>query len=345
MKKNRIWVILWLCFCLMMTGCVGKVVSQGEPAESAAPEALPEEQDPALKTGLCLMTSTEKSRSAGEENGTAAADVIMVAVTVDENDRIHGCRIDSVSAEMTVSAEGEVLSQGGEIRSKNELGEEYGMEKASSIGKEWHEQIRALEEYAEGMTLGELRGIRLTEAGKAAEADLAAGVTIAIGDFLEGIHRAAENAVSVGAQRGDDLRVCAVTETSAEDGTVELLCTAAAITLHDGIITGCRIDEVQAAVDFDEKGQIRGELSAEIPSKNQLGDAYGMKKASSIGREWHEQVRAFCAYLAGKTPAEAAGIAIGEDGRAADEELAAEATLRIGNFLKVIEKAASDHGT
>ena len=165
MKKNRIWMILWLCFCLMMTGCVGKVVSQGEPAESAAPEALPEEQDPALKTGLCLMTSTEKSRSAGEENGAAAADVIMVAVTVDENERIHGCRIDSVSAEMTVSAEGEVLSQGGEIRSKKELGEEYGMEKASSIGKEWHEQIRALEEYAEGMTLGELRGIRLTEAG------------------------------------------------------------------------------------------------------------------------------------------------------------------------------------
>ena len=38
-----------------------------------------------------------------------------------------------------------------------------------------------------------------------------------------------------------------------------------------------------------------------FPSKNELGDNYGMKKASSIGAEWYEQAAAMAAYVEGKT--------------------------------------------
>ena len=53
-------------------------------------------------------------------------------------------------------------------------------------------------------------------------------------------------------------------------------------------------------------------------TKNQLGDGYGMKQASSIGKEWNEQAAGFCAYVTGKTAAQVAGLAVDESGKAAD---------------------------
>jgi hypothetical protein len=32
-----------------------------------------------------------------------------------------------------------------------------------------------------------------------------------------------------------------------------------------------------------------------------LGDGYGMRSASKIGKEWNEQANAFAAYVIGKT--------------------------------------------
>ncbi|WZU01696.1 hypothetical protein MGH68_00690 [Erysipelothrix sp. D19-032] len=37
-------------------------------------------------------------------------------------------------------------------------------------------------------------------------------------------------------------------------------------------------------------------------TKGQKKDEYGMKIASSIGKEWYEQVAAFNEYVIGKTP-------------------------------------------
>ena len=65
-----------------------------------------------------------------------------------------------------------------------------------------------------------------------------------------------------------------------------------------------------------------------------------MKKKSEIGKEWNEQAAAFCAYVTGKTVDEVAGIAVTEDGDAADADLAASVTIGIGEFQTLIEKAA-----
>lgn len=65
-----------------------------------------------------------------------------------------------------------------------------------------------------------------------------------------------------------------------------------------------------------------------------------MKQASSIGREWNEQAAAFCAYVTGKTVDEVKGLAVSEDGKAADADLAAGVTIGIGEFQTLIEKAS-----
>ena len=52
-----------------------------------------------------------------------------------------------------------------------------------SIGKEWNEQAAGFAAYVTGKTVSEVAGIAVTESGSAADADLAASVTVGIGDF------------------------------------------------------------------------------------------------------------------------------------------------------------------
>ena len=75
-------------------------------------------------------------------------------------------------------------------------------------------------------------------------------------------------------------------------------------------------------------------------SKNELGEGYGMKKASGIGKEWNEQAAAFAKYITGKTTAEAAGIAINEEGVTTEADLLSSVTIHISDFLELVTKAA-----
>jgi hypothetical protein len=66
-----------------------------------------------------------------------------------------------------------------------------------------------------------------------------------------------------------------------------------------------------------------------------------MKKASGIGKEWYEQADAFAKYCVGKTAADVKGIALTDDGHAADADLAASVTVHIGPFMTNVDKAAA----
>ncbi len=188
-----------------------------------------------------------------------------------------------------------------------------------------------------GKTIDQVTGIAVTEDGKAGDADLASSVTMSIGGYLDGIQQAVANAQHLGASKGDTLVLTSTTSltdskdaTAEEDGLAQAYATVGAITMNGDTITSMVIDAVQANVNFDAAGQITTGLTAAQPSKNQLGDDYGMRKASSIGKEWYEQAAGFAAYAIGKTPAEVSGIAVTEDGKAADADLAASVTISIG---------------
>ena len=231
--------------------------------------------------------------------------------------------------------------------SKNELGDGYGMRKASSIGKEWNEQLAALADYAKGKTVEELKTMAVGEDGKAGDVDLAASVTLYIGSFVDGIEAAVKNAAHMGASKGDKLGLSSETSMSKskdasaeEEGLAQAYATIAAVTFHGDTVTSCCIDAVQANVNFDTAGHITTDLTAAPKTKNELGDDYGMRKASSIGKEWNEQAAGFCAYVTGKTVAEIKGLAVDEGGKAADADLAATVTVGIGEFQTLIEKAA-----
>lgn len=343
----------------LLAGCgTTAVVAVPAPTPSAAPTEAPAAQPSspvdassgeAVKTGLALITSVGSSTSASAEgDGLAQADITLVAVTVGEDGVIDDCVIDAIQSKVNFDASGQLITDlSAPVASKNERGDDYGMWKASSIGKEWNEQAQAIADYVVGKTIDQVTGISVTEEGKAGDADLAASVTMSIGGYLEGIQQAVANAQYLGASKGDTLVLTSTTSlsdsknaTAEEDGLAQAYATVGAITMNGDTITSMVIDAVQASVNFDTAGQITTDLTAAQPSKNQLGDDYGMRKASSIGREWYEQAAGFAAYVTGKTPAEVSGIAVTEDGKAADADLAASVTISIGAFQTLVDKAA-----
>ena len=318
-----------------------------------APETTPTPADPssgeAVKTGLSLITSVSSSASASAEgDGLAQADITLVAVTVGEDGVIDDCVIDAIQSKVNFNTAGQLTTDlTAPVASKNERGDDYGMRKASSIGKEWNEQAQAIADYVTGKTIDQVTGIAVTKEGKAADVDLASSVTMSIGGYLEGIQQAVANAQHLGSSKGDTLVLTSTTSltdskdaTAEEDGLAQAYATVGALTINGDTITSMVIDAVQANVNFDTAGQLTTDLTAAQPSKNQLGDDYGMRKASSIGKEWYEQAAGFAAYVTGKTLAEVSGIAVTEDGKAADADLAASVTISIGAFQTLVDKAS-----
>ncbi|NLW59786.1 MAG: hypothetical protein GX073_05500 [Firmicutes bacterium] len=131
------------------------------------------------------------------------------------------------------------------------------------------------------------------------------------------------------------------THAGAEPGRAQIETTAVAVTVdRNGKIVRCVIDGVQSTINFDASGRILTPVTTVFPSKNELGAGYGMKRASSIGKEWHEQAAAFARYVTGKTPAEVAGIAVDAAKRPTGRDLLATVTIGIGDFQAALAKAA-----
>ena len=127
------------------------------------------------------------------------------------------------------------------------------------------------------------------------------------------------------------------------DGLAQTDITVVAVTVDEnGVIDRCVIDAVQAKIGFDTEGQLTGDCTAPILSKNELGTDYGMGKFSPIGKEWNEQAAALAAYVEGMTIDEVKGIVITADGKPEDADLAASATMYLGGFLGGIESAVAN---
>ena len=324
-----------------------------QPQENPAPENPV--QVPAgaeLSTGLAVINSVGSSKDAGDEDGLAQADSNVVAVRVDADGRIVDCKIDGVQAKIPFSKEGKLLvGTDTMFRTKQELKEEYGMKKASGIGREWNEQADALAAYVTGKTLDEIRGIAVTEDGHAGDAELASSVTMSVGGWLETVEKAVANAKPMGAKTGDRLglgietNMSKSTDAGDEDGLAQAYSMYTAATFGpDGRITSCILDGSQSNVNFDRTGKITTDLTVAPQTKNELKEAYGMKVASGIGLEWYQQAENYAQYALGKTPAELSGLAVNDHGSPTDAELAASVTIGIGDFNAILQKAAENAG-
>lgn len=364
MKQKLALILTFVLLAATLSGCAGTTVVVGNctcppevhvqapaPAETqapAAPEAAPAPADGALKTGLAIVTSVAESASAtADKDGQAKYDVTIAAVTVDESGVIQTCQIDSIGTSVTFDTQGALTSDpNADVSTKMFLGEAYGMKAYAGSKYEWNEQACAVATYALGRTADELKTMAVDETGHAADADLATTATIYIGGYIDAIVKAAETAKDLGAQSGEPVLLSIIPSlkkttapTAEKDGTAQLDCDVAAFTMKNGVITSCLIDAVQAKVTFNASGEVTSDVTAPVQTKNELGEAYGMKAYAGSQYEWNEQAANFSAYVTGKTPADVAGIAVAE-GKPTDTDLASGVTIAIGGFQALIAKAA-----
>ncbi len=350
MKKLLAYVLTLAMTASVLVGCTGTTVVIENPTENAETTENVEVAvtEGAVKTGLSVMASISGESATAEANGVAQTDISLVAVTVNDNGVIESCAIDAVQGKVAFDQTGALAGETGEILSKNELGDNYGMRVASPIGKEWNEQAAHIAAYAVGKTVEELKTNAIDEAGMVKDADLASGATIYMGSFIWAIEAAVNNATHLGAQSGDQLVLTAISSsngstaaTAEAEGSASVTSNIIAMTTDGNVITSCIIDAVQSKAGFGVDGALVGEVGGDVLSKAQLGADYGLKAYSGVGKEWDEQTLAFCEYVTGKTVEEVAGIALTETTAPADADLAASVSIAVGDFVSLVEKAGA----
>ena len=125
-----------------------------------------------------------------------------------------------------------------------------------------------------------------------------------------------------------------------ENGEAKYDLTIVAVLVDDeGIIHDCVIDSVGASIAFDGSGSIVTDLTAPVLTKNELGEDYGMVAWGNAIAEWDAQAAALANFVKGKHFSVLTGGAIGENGYAADADLASSATIYLGGYAQAIELA------
>ena len=147
-------------------------------------------------TGLGSVT-TVSANAAGEKDGSVSVNTTLCAVSLDAEGKITSITFDIVQSKATFDANGALLSEESATpQSKRELKDSYGMKAASAIGKEWYEQMDALEAWCIGKTVEEVLNMPLFDRGDGRhnavpdDVDLKSSCTVSIGDQLKSLEKA-----------------------------------------------------------------------------------------------------------------------------------------------------------
>ncbi|MGL5978608.1 MAG: hypothetical protein ACRCZJ_06420 [Erysipelotrichaceae bacterium] len=121
-------------------------------------------------------------------------------------------------------------------------------------------------------------------------------------------------------------------------GRVQANTTYAAVVLDkDGKIVEVQIDVAQNNGTFTTEGTI--DAADPKGTKKELGDAYGMKGNSGIGKEWFEQIASLEEWMVGKTIDEVKAIAVNESGVPTSEDLTSSVTIKTNDYIAAVVKA------
>ncbi len=317
MKKVDVLIAV-VCLLLSFAGC----------------SAGGKQNDDQSKTRLGLSVYATDDVDEDEASVTA----VIAAVLTDDDGVILACRLDEIEVGPKIT--NGKLQEVTDFRTKGERGNEYGM-KAAGAKQEWFEQAEAFCKYVVGKTANEVAGIE-TKDGKPTDTDLNAGCTIDITDFMAAVSEAAKDAKEYAVSASDKLGIAVTASRYAESDDTQprydFVFSAVSVSA-DGKLTGCAVDELQKT--FPVAGNAfteNTEAADRLKTKKQLGDDYGMKAASGIGKEWKDQAEHLAQYLTGKSSAEITEIPL-KDGKPIEADLVAGCTISVTGMLENVQKA------
>ena len=301
-----------------------------------------------LKLGLGLSVSGSATDATAEAAGNDQLTVTAAAVLVDDAGKIVKAFIDCADSKVGHTADGKAVVTES-FKTKYELGANYGMTNPAYGGtatKEWFEQADAFCALIVGKTAAEVKALVAEDAKGTADVQ-AAGCTIYVSDFAKAVEKAVANAIASNATANDTLKLGVATSQTATDATaeakgsnkLETYLFAAAVNA-EGKIVAASSDCVEATFGFDATGKTTFDASAQILSKKEKGDNYGMTNPAYGGTatlEWYQQAAAFDAACLGKTASEVAGL-MGADYKGTADVQAAGCTIYVSGFVKAAAK-------
>ena len=351
MKKNLKLLLPVLALpAILLAGC-GETSS-----ESIAPEEV------TVYFGLGSAASYAETAATETAGAFVQTDLDVAAVLFDEDGKVIDVNLDvmqvkvvSTAADVTTLSTKKFIDEAeGDIASKWELADLYGMAGTSPIGKDWYEQADAYENWAAGKTVAEITDVENLvdyHGGKALEDGATVGTTITVDGFMAVITEAWENKIEAAVEDAADLKV-GVAMNNSHAALQDDVTVGGAILDADDKVVASKFDVYQipyvvatntvntalfdVTVDTSKK-QVEA-TTFEIESKHDLGAEYAMSGASPISKEWYEQADAFAAYVVGKTAEEIADPETLVDfhgGKALEDGATVGTTMTIDAFLKL----------
>ena len=198
-----------LSIVLVLTLALSVLAGCSAPAAPAAPTAPAEpaaEGGSIVKLGLGHITTIAKSKDLGKDAEgkevlpLGQVDTVMAAVGFDKDGKVVSVTIDNAQTKVTFDAALQVTSDiKAEGKTKVELKEEYGMIKASSIGKEWYQQAEALGQWMVGKTVDEIKAMKTKNKDASHPAvpdvpELTSSVTVSVQDYIAAVAEGYANA-------------------------------------------------------------------------------------------------------------------------------------------------------
>ncbi|SMP64999.1 hypothetical protein [Anoxynatronum buryatiense] len=367
MKKTFSLLALLLVLTLLVTAC-GTTGATEEPAPAEAPAEVEEtveeevteapagEAGEAVSMGLALLTSIGKSTDAeADKTARAQVDTVIAAATFDSEGRVVDVIIDNAQTRVNFDEELKVASdKTALVKTKVELGADYGMGNVSSIGKEWFEQIAEVEAWMVGKTIDEIKALPMND-GYPDLPEMASTVTMSVSTYLEAVEKAYANAVpvsnvaslglgtEVSIAKSRDYAVDADGKETLPMAQVDSVISAVAFDAA-GAVVGVQIDNAQTRVNYDAEGKVTSDKAAPVLSKVELGDSYGMGAVSAIGKNWYEQIAELEAWMIGKTVDEikALPVKVVDDAHQSVPdvpELTSSVTITVESYLATVAEA------
>lgn len=298
-----------------------------------------------LKFGMGVYSYIADATSAtADKNGTGEVVGTVAAVLLDKDGKVISCALDTADNTVNFTNDGKAV-KAADFKTKYEAGDAYGMVAYGNAKKEWFEQADAFAGVVKGKTLAEIKA--LVAGDKATDEVINAGCTIDVADFIKAVEKAINNAKEVKASADATIKLGVVSsQTAVKDATAEAKGSnevsttfAAALLGADKKVIKLVTDCTQTAFDFDNKGATTT-AKADVTTKREAGDNYGMVAYGNAKKEWYAQADAFDKLCEGKNSSEISAL-VTDSGKGTDEVQSAGCTIYVTDLVKAAVKAAT----
>jgi DNA-binding ferritin-like protein (Dps family) len=321
-----------------------------------------------VKLGIGHLTSIASSKDLGVDaegkdiTPVGQVDTVIVAAGFDKDGKVVKVTIDNAQTKVNFDKALQLTSDtAAAYKTKVELGDEYGMIKASKIGKEWYQQMAELEKWVIGKSVEEVKAMKVMAKDDSHPAvpdvaELTSLVTLSIQDYIAALDEAYANAITldkaaekvglghvVSISKSKGLGKDAEGKEVAPLAQVDTVMVASAFD-KDGKVVNAIIDNAQTKVNFDNTGKVTSDKATSYKTKVELGDEYGMIKASKIGKEWYQQIAELQKWMAGKSVDEVKAMKVvakdADHPAVPDEsELTSLVTLSVQDYIASLDEA------